>query len=442
MLNSPLFAPLFGDDVIARQFSDEQLITHLLAVEVTLAKVQAEAGIIPAQAAGHIAQAAQTLKVDMAALQTDVDKTGVPVIALVAQLRKAVGAEDSEYVHWGATSQDMMDTALVLQLKSCIAHLEHLLAQTIQHLAQLAETHRHTLMAGRTHSQQALPITFGFKVAGWLAPLLRHQVRLAELKPRLLVVQFGGAVGTLAALGQHGLTVQRALAAELDLGVPLMAWHTQRDSLVEFAGWLALVTGSLAKMAQDIILMSQSEVMEVQESDEPSRGGSSTMPQKHNPIVSEMMVAAARHNASLLATMQQAMIQEHERATGSWQMEWLALPQMLNLTGSALHKALFLSRNLHVNADRMRANVEASYGLMMAEAVDFALRAVVGREQSRQIIREAVGTTLAERRHLVDIVREKTALDLDWASLRDESTYTGAAGDFIDRVIGGVQKPS
>lgn len=439
MMPSPLFAPLFSEDVIAHQFSDEQLISYLLTVEVALAKVQAAAGVIPAEAAAQIEKAAQSLTVNWAALQAGTDKSGVPVIALVKQLRETVGAEYGDWVHWGATSQDVMDTALVLQLKNSIAHLENLLAQTIQHLAQMANMHRHTLMAGRTHSQQALPITFGFKVAGWLAPLLRHQERLSELKPRLFVVQFGGAVGTLAALGQRGTAIQRALAAELNLNMPLMAWHTQRDSIVELANWLALVTGSLGKMAQDIILMAQSEVAEVLESDDVTRGGSSTMPQKRNPIVSEMIVVAARHNANLLATMHQAMLQEHERAAGSWQLEWLALPQMLTLTGSALQKAHFLSRNLQVDAARMRANAEASCGLMLAEAIEFALRERIGRQESQKIIKEAVAVALAEQRHLADIVREKTPLDLDWAALRDAATYTGAANNFIDHIVSRVE---
>ena len=200
-------------------------------------------------------------------------------------------------------------------------------------------------MAGRTHSQQALPITFGFKVAGWLAPLLRHRERLAELRPRVLVVQFGGAVGTLAALGASGPQVQEALASELGLNLPPIPWHTQRDTMAELAGWLSMLNGSLAKMAQDVILLAQSEVSELSESGDSTRGGSSTMPQKNNPITSELIITAARTNASLLASMHQAQVQEHERGTHGWQMEWLVLPQMFTLTAAALNKTLLLSQN-------------------------------------------------------------------------------------------------
>ena len=236
-----------------------------------------------------------------------------------------------------------MDTACVLQLRPAIQVCRKRIGEIAGHLTALAEKHRSTVLAGRTHSQQALPITFGLKAAGWLAPLLRHAERLAEIEPRLLVAQFGGAAGTLAALGGNGLAVMQALANELDLGAPAMPWHTQRDGFVEFGGWLSMVSGSLAKMAQDVILMAQTEVGEVGESAEEGRGGSSTMPQKSNPITSELIVAAARMNASLLSALHNAQIQEHERGTHGWQVEWLALPQMVTLTGGALKHAVYLA---------------------------------------------------------------------------------------------------
>jgi 3-carboxy-cis,cis-muconate cycloisomerase len=437
-MESSLLTSLFRDEAIAAQFSDAQTMAYMLHFEVALARVQSELGVIPAEAAGHIEAAASRLQVDMAAIREDVSKSGVPTIELIKQLRTATDPEYRSYVHWGATSQDVMDTALVMQLKACIGHLEGLLRDVIPGLATLARAHRDTLMAGRTHSQQALPITFGYKVAGWIAPLLRHQQRLRELKPRLLVLQLGGAVGTLASLGADGLKVQAALAKELDLGLSLLAWHTQRDSIAEFGGWLSLATGSLGKMAGDIILMAQSEVGEVLESNDPARGGSSTMPQKRNPVLSESIVAAARQNATLLASLHQAQIQEHERATGSLSLEGLSLPQMLHLTASALGKAAFLSENLVVDADRMRANVEASQGMMLAEAVDLALAPLIGRSEAKRLIKEAVPDALAGGRHLVDVVRERTDAAIDWEELKDESQYLGQAGAFIDRVLAGI----
>jgi 3-carboxy-cis,cis-muconate cycloisomerase len=435
MMNSDLFAPLFSSPEIASVLADAQFIASMLAVEAALAQAQAKLGVIPANAAERITQTVANFQVDFAELQADLDKSGVPVIELVKQLRAAIGGEAAAYVHWGATTQDIMDTALMLQLRAVLTLLEYRLKALIQHLAELADTHRHTLMAGRTHSQQALPITFGYKVATWLAPLLRDRTRLAELKPRLLVVQFGGGVGTLAALGSAGLQVQAGLAAELGLSVPPMTWHSQRDNLAELGSWLSLVTGSLAKMAQDIILMSQSEVDELRESHDPARGGSSTMPQKSNPIISEVIIAAARTNTMHLSALHQALIHEHERATGAWQMEWLNLPPMLRLTGAALDKALFLSENMVVNAAHMQRNVAASNGLMLAEALDLALTPFIGRTEAKKIVKTAAQTALDENRHLVDVVREQVTYPLDWAKLRDEANYLGAAEAMLDQIL-------
>lgn len=439
-MNATLLNPLFHDDVIAQQFADEQVIVYMLDFEVALAQVQAQLNIIPMEAANRIADVVPDFQPDIEAIRQGMEKSSIPTIALIKQLRATVGTEYGSYVHWGATSQDVMDTALVLQLRACSAYLESTLRDTIHHLAKLADPHRHTPMAGRTHSQQALPITFGFKIANWIAPLLRHLKRLEEIKPRLLVLQFGGAVGTLASLGDKGLDVTEALADTLNLNVPDIAWHNQRDTLAEFASWLSLVTGNLAKMAQDIILLAQSEIAEVLESDDPSRGGSSTMPQKRNPIISEVIIAAARQNANLLASMHNAMIHEQERATGSWQLEWLALPQMLHLTGSALQKALFLSQNLVVNVTQMQANIEASKGLMLAEAIDLALAPIIGRTQAKQLIKEAVEIVLADNRHLVDVIRDQMDVEMDWDRLRQEANYLGQTDGYIDRILNRVKR--
>jgi 3-carboxy-cis,cis-muconate cycloisomerase len=435
-MDSSLFAPLFSDAEVAKQFSDEQFVQAMLEVESALATVQGRLGVIPAKAATQIVDVAARLEVDFERLRNGVEKSGVPVINLVRQLREQVGGKAANYVHWGATSQDIVDTARVLQIRTALTTLETRLGSLIQNVSQLADKHRHTLMAGRTHSQQASPITFGFKVAGWLAPLLRHRERLAEMKPRTLVVQFGGAVGTLAALGSSGTAVQEALAAELKLNVPPIPWHTQRDNMVELASWLSLVSGSLAKMAQDIILLAQSEVGELHESDNTSRGGSSSMPQKSNPVVSELIITAARTNASLLASMHQAQVQEHERGTHGWQMEWLVLPQMFTLTAVAFHKALFLSQNLVVDEARMRENIAASNGLMLAEAASYALaRTSMSRASANQLVKEASQVVLQEGRHLVDVLQDKTDASVDWESLRKESAYLGSSEIFIDRVL-------
>jgi 3-carboxy-cis,cis-muconate cycloisomerase len=295
-------------------------------------------------------------------------------------------------------------------------------------------------MAGRTHGQQALPITFGIKVAAWLAPILRHLQRLDEILPRLLVVQFGGAAGTLAALGDRGVPVMRALAEELGLGVPLMPWHAQRDSLVEFAGWLSLVTGSLGKMAQDIILLAQTEVGEMGESAEHGRGASSTMPQKSNPITSELMVAAARTNAALLSAMHNAQIQEQERATHGWQMEWLTLPQMMLLTSGALKHARYLASHLQADGETMRANIARGNHLILAEATVFALAQAMPKSKAEELVKKACGVAVSEGKSLVGVVQELSAGEvapgsIDWQALAQPENYLGAANEILDRVL-------
>ncbi len=239
-LDSTIFGPLFGDEEINGLFSDQAYVRALVDVEIALARAEALVGVIPTTAAEQIA-AVTADKIDVAALTKGTLRSGFPIIALVQELRKQVSADAAPYIHWGATTQDIMDTASVLQLRGAIQIFGKRIREIAGHLAALAEKHRATVLAGRTHSQQALPITFGLKAAGWLAPLLRHAERLAEIEPRLLVVQFGGAAGTLAALGDNGLAVMQALANELKLGTPAMPWHAQRDGFVEFGGWLSLV---------------------------------------------------------------------------------------------------------------------------------------------------------------------------------------------------------
>jgi 3-carboxy-cis,cis-muconate cycloisomerase len=434
--DSSLFAPLFSHPKMAAIFADGHYIRCLLQVEAALAQVQGRLGVIPAAAATEIAAAVATFQPDRAQLQAGLERAGVPVPELVKQLRVHVGQPSADFLHWGATSQDIVDTALIIQIRSALGLIEAALRQVIRRLSRLAVRHRRTLMAGRTHSQQALPIPFGLKIAGWLVPLLRHLDRLAQLKRRLLVVQFGGAAGTLAALGEAGPAVRHALAAELNLGVLPIPWHTQRDNLAELAGWLSLVCGTLAKMAQDIILMAQSEVGELRESADPDRGGSSTMPQKSNPVISELIIAAARSNAALLSAMHQALVQEQERATHGWQLEWLTLPQMFGLTAAAVNKAALLAGHMVVDVDRMRQNVAAGQGLMLAEAITFALAPLhMSRDKASRLVKEACRLALRQQRHLIDVMQEQTDAPLDWLALRDETAYFGSADHFIDQVL-------
>lgn len=445
-LDSTIFGPLFSDPEVAAIFTDQAFVRALVQVEIALARAEARVGVIPTSAAASIAKASAE-KVDGAALAKGTVASGFPIIALIEELRKQVDAEAAPYVHWGATTQDIMDTACVLQMRSACRIFKTRLKEITDYLSGLADRHRHTVMAGRTHGQQALPISFGVKVAGWLAPLLRHRERLEEILPRLLVIQFGGAAGTLAALGDKGLGVARALAEELELGCPETPWHAQRDSLVEFAGWLGLVTGSLGKMAQDIILMAQTEVGEVGESAEKGRGGSSTMPQKSNPIASELIVAAARTNAALLSALYQAQIQEHERATHGWQVEWLTLPQMVQLAGGALKHGLYLVKNLKVDAAAMRANIARANDVVLAEAAVFALAFAMPRPEAEALVKKACAKAAAENQPLIEVVRslakgEGAESAVDWQALARPENYLGESNALIDRVLERAKKIS
>jgi 3-carboxy-cis,cis-muconate cycloisomerase len=445
-LDSTIFAPLFTDEEISALLSDEAYVRALIDVETALARAEARLGIIPEAAAKEISAVAAN-KIDVTALTKGTVRSGFPIIALVQEMRRLAGPDSAPYVHWGATTQDIMDTACVLQLREVTKLLRTRLGDTARHLRTLADSHRKTVLAGRTHGQQALPITFGLKVASWLAPLVRHVERVDEISSRLFVVQFGGASGTLAALEDKGLQVAEELAKELKLAMPVMPWHAQRDFIAEFAGWLSLVTGSLGKMAQDIILLAQSEVGEVGESAEEGRGGSSTMPQKSNPIASELVVAAARTNASLLSAMHHALIQEHERATHGWQVEWLTLPQMVQLTGGALKHSAYLAKNLQVDTVAMRANMARANDVILAEAAVFELAKTMPRQKAEVLVKRACSTAIADGKSLIEVVRqlaEDTVADgaVDWQALARPENYLGETDKMIARVLRYAEKIS
>ncbi len=435
LFDSAVYGPLFSDRFIVDLFSDRRRIETMVAIEVKLAQVQADLGIIPRQAAAAIAQGAGELRPDMESLGAGTRHTGVPVVELVSQIRRAVGSEYCDYVHYGATSQDIVDTAHVIQIREALDYQVNQLNALIQELAAVARKYRHTLMVARTRSQQALPTTFGLKAAGWLSPLIRHRERVSELRPRLLILQFGGAVGTLAALHDRGIKTLEALAARLNLYAPVMPWHTQRDGFAEFANWLTLLTGSLGKIGQDMILLAQSEVGEVTESADQGAGASSTMPNKSNPITSEMLVAAARMNATLLANMHHAQIAEHERATHGWQLEWNTLPQMICNTSAALGHAGTLVSDMIVDENQMHTNLDASNGLVLAELAVFKLSEIAGRERARQLVEKACTETRRSGRHLMDALGDVDDSGIEWSLCKDPADYLGHADEFIDRVL-------
>lgn len=439
VLDSMLFKDSFGTPAMRAIFADDQMMRYCIDVELALARAQAQCGVIPAHAAESIAQACSFDLLNWARLKSETELVGYPILPLVHQLVEMCG-EAGRFVHWGATTQDIMDSALILQIRSSIRLLEADLSAAREVLRALARSHRQTLMAGRTHLQQALPITFGLKAAVWLGMLDRQQQRLQELKPRLLVGQFAGAAGTLASLGSLGLEVQAALMRELGLGVAVTPWHVARDSLGEMVNWLGLLTAALGKIAVDVILMSSTEVAELAEPFVKGRGASSTMPQKRNPISSELMLAAAKAVRQQAGLMMDAMVQDLERATGPWHAEWIAIPQSFMFSAGALHQALIMLQGLQVDTLRMRGNLDLTQGLIMAEAVMMGLAPHLGRQQAHDIVYQAChachqhGGMLFEHLYAMPIVRE-TLSEAQCRALTDPGQYLGSATEMVDRAI-------
>ena len=396
---SALYQELFSDSEIAGYFSDVVQIRAMLEVEAALARVQGHLGFIPPDAADAIDRAVQELVIEPSDLTEPTYRSGVPVVELVARLREAVGDDAGQYVHWGATSQDIMDTASVLTWRLVLDILSSRLETVIRQYADLAEHHRDTIMAGRTRSQQAVPTTFGLKLCGWVASMVRQRQRLNELRPRLLVAQLAGAAGTLAPFGARGLEMSDGFADELGLARPGLPWHARRDGLAELAGWLALTTSDLAKAGADLVLLAQSEVGEVRF----TGGGSSTMPQKTNPVLAETLVALGRHNAGLAGTMQHAVIHTQERDGAAWNLEWLTLPQMAVAAGAALGHAQAIATTIYVDEDRMRANLSASGGVILAEAASFALAEHMPRHLAQDLVKRGCGECQTKGQSLIDM---------------------------------------
>jgi len=444
MFDSAIFRDAFGSAGMREIFSDEGLIGRYVEVEVALAAAEARVGVIPKDAAAAIKKLARADAIDVAKLKAETDLVGYPIVGVVHQLAKQCG-DAGRYVHWGATTQDIMDTATVLQIRAALELVEADLAAMDAALAALAKKHRGTVMAGRTHLQHALPVTFGYKAAVWRGMIVRHRQRLEEIKPRVLVGQFAGAAGTLASLGDKGLAVHDALMEELGLGRPATPWHVARDGVVETVSLLALIAGTLAKIATDVMLMMQTEVGEAFEPFVKGRGSSSTMPQKRNPIACEFIVALGKVVRQQAGLMLDAMSADHERATGPWQLEWVAIPEAFIATGGALGQARFLVEGLIVDAGRMRRNLDLTGGLIVAEAVMMALARHTGRGEAHDIVYGACraaldkGTTLLEELERdSDVTRHFDKKRL--AELTDPVNYLGSAEAMVDRALGSKRK--
>lgn len=389
-----------------------------------------------------VTQRVRESKLDLDRLRHETEIVGYPILPLVRQLSAICGEEAGRYVHWGATTQDIMDLASVLQMKEGLAVVERLLRDIIGALRQLSEKYRDTPMAGRTHLQHALPVTFGYKCAVWLSGFQRHLERLEQLKSRTLLVQFGGAAGSLASLGSgdDGLRVRKALADELGLSDPPITWHVARDGVAEIANFLALVGGSMGKIALDIIIMSSNELGEVSEPFVPHRGASSTMPQKRNPISSEVILAASkilRSNASLVLD---GMVADFERASGPWHLEWVAIPESFVIAVGALSQTHFALSGLSVHSKQMLTNLHSTRGLIVAEAVMMGLAPHTGRQRAHDIVYEACKESIEKDQSLLDCLlqREEVTAKMSrerLAELCDPANYLGASGRMVDDVL-------
>lgn len=441
--NNQLFDAYFTARDMREVFCDQGRVQAMLDFEAALARAEARVGLIPHTAVAAIEVACQAGHYDFAALGEAIATAGNSAIPLVKALGKQIAASDAEaerYVHLGATSQDVMDSGLVLQLRQALALIESDLAQLGEILATQAWRYVATPLAGRTWLQHATPVTLGMKIAGWLGAVTRSRQRLRELKPRLLVLQFGGASGTLAALGDQAMPIAQALAQELKLTLPEQPWHTQRDRLVEFGAVLGLSAGSLGKFGRDISLLMQTEAGEVFEPAAPGKGGSSTMPHKRNPVGAAVLIGAATRVPGLLSTLFSAMPQEHERSLGLWHAEWETLPEICCLVSGSLKQALLLADGLEVDAVRMARNLDLTQGLVLAEAVSIVLAQRVGRDSAHHLLEQCCKRAVAEQRHLREVLGDEPQVtahlsDAELDQLLDPAHYLGQAHIWVERAV-------
>lgn len=438
-----LLDPLFGWEDVDKIFSDHSRVQRMLDFEAGLARAEARAGIIPHNAVEPIVSKCQADIYDFDALSKALASAGNLAIPLIKQLTALISNEDKEaagYVHWGATSQDVIDTGLVLQLRDALKLIANDLVRLCDNVASLADKYRATPSVARTWMQHAVPTVLGLKFAGWLDALNRHLLRLRGLQDEALVLQFGGAAGNLAALGDKGLEIATYLADDLSLKLPELPWHAHRDRIADVATTLALCDGTLGKIGRDLSLLCQTEVAEVFEPAGEGRGGSSTMPQKRNPVTAAVALAAAMRVPGLTSVMLSAMVQEHERGLGGWHAEWETLPEIIRLTAGALHHVAEAIGGLDIDAEQIRRNLDKTPGLVFAEAVMITLAKPVGRSNAHELLEEASSQAIAQKKHLRDVLKEHPKVtsyvspeEID--RLFEPLSYSGVADSLIDRAL-------
>jgi 3-carboxy-cis,cis-muconate cycloisomerase len=440
IIDSGIFQGIFTSEPMRRIWSDENRTQKYLDIEAALARVQGRLGLIPQHAADEIVRHCHLDQIDLAKLREQTERIGYPILGVVSQLNALCKDKLGEYCHWGATTQDITDTATVLQIRESLELVDADLTGISAALAKLARKHRDTPMIGRSNLQQAIPVTFGYKMAGLLAAIERHRERLAQLRPRVLVGEFAGAAGTLASLEKGAMETQAGLMQELGLGQPLIAWHTVRDSIAEVGAFLGLVGGTLGKLSMDVKLMMQTEVGEVYEPYYHGRGSSSTMPQKRNPISSCYIHAAISVVRQHSAALMDAMVADHERSTGPWQIEWIVLPETFCLISGALKQSRVVVEGLEVDEARMRQNIDITHGLVMSEAVMMGLGPFIGREYAHDLVYDICREAVKTGRHLLDLLAEHPEINrhVDRAALArmfDPANYLGQSGVMVDRVL-------
>jgi len=440
IIDSHIFQGIFTTDAMRQVWSDQNRTQKYLDIERALAIVQGRLGLIPQAAADEIVSHCRLDQIDLDLLRQQTERIGYPILGVVSQLNKLCRDGLGEYCHWGATTQDITDTATVLQIREALQIVDDELAAISAALAKLAREHRDTPVIGRSNLQQAIPVTFGYKMAGLLSAIERHRQRLAQLRPRVLVGEFAGAAGTLASLETGAMDTQAGLCAELGLGQPLIAWHTIRDNIAEVGAFLGLVGGTLGKLSMDVKLMMQTEVGEVFEPYHHGRGSSSTMPQKRNPISSAYIHGAISVLRQHAAALMDAMVADHERSTGPWQIEWIVLPEAFCLLAGALRQSRVIVEGLQVDPVAMRRNIDMTHGLVMSEAVMMGLGHHLGREYAHDLVYDLCREALKQQRPLLDLLCENAQIMQhvtrdQLAAMCDPSQYLGQSGVMVDRVL-------
>ncbi len=442
IIDSAILRDIFSAADMREVFSDERRTQYYLDIEAALAGTQARLGIIPAEAGEEIVKHCHVEKIDMAKLKTATERIGYPILGVVQQLVGLCRDGLGEWCHWGATTQDITDTATIMQIRAGLELVERDLRAIATSLTGLAIKYRDTPMAARSNLQQAVPITFGYKCAVLLAAFQRHLQRLDQLRPRVLAGEFGGAAGNLSSLGDRGLEVQAGLCAELGLAQPEIAWHTVRDRIAEVGCFLGLVTGTLGKISMDVKLMMQTEVEEAFEPFHEGRGSSSTMPQKRNPISSAYIHGCVGVVRQHVAALLDANVADHERSTGPWQIEWIALPEIFCLTSGALAQTKSLVAGLQVSPEGMRRNLDISGGLIVSEAVMMGLGPSLGRARAHDVVYDVCRLAISTKRPFLDLLAENPEISAHMtreqlAPLVDPANYLGQCGEMVDRVVAG-----